>query len=175
MTYTLKMIALMICVVTMVGCASTQQQMSTLEIRSIQTKEYQSASQLIVYKSLINALLDRGFILKASDSEAGVVLASMSSTQLNKGEMASKAVVTVLTYGLNWVFGDNNFEDIVSVDISANVTPLQEITKVRINAVAKRINSSGEIVESEMILDPGYYNSIFDQIDKSVFLEQNLD
>ncbi|MCP3675825.1 MAG: hypothetical protein GY829_15340, partial [Gammaproteobacteria bacterium] len=87
----------------------------------------------------------------------------------------TKAVATYFTFGLNWVFGDNNLEDTLSIDVSANVTQLQDITRVRINAVAKRMNSKGEVVESEMIVEPQYYNSIFEQIDKSVFLEQNLD
>jgi len=149
--------------------------MSTLEIRSIQTKEYDSTSQLMVYKALINALLDRGFTLKASDSQAGVVLANSTSTQLNGGEVVTKAVATYLTLGLNWVFGDNNLEDTLLIDVSANVTQLAGITKVRINAVAKRMNSEGEIVDSKMIIEPQYYSDIFEQIEKSVFLEQNLD
>ncbi|WP_448548242.1 hypothetical protein [Thalassotalea fusca] len=149
--------------------------MSTLEIRSIQTKEYDSTSQLMVYKALINALLDRGFILKASDSQAGVVLANSTSTQLNGGEVVSKAIATYLTLGLNWVFGDNNFEDTLLIDVSANVTQLAGITKVRINAVAKHMNSEGEIIDSQMIIEPQHYNAIFEQIEKSVFLEQNLD
>lgn len=36
------------------------------------------------------------------------------------------------------------------------------------------MNSNGEILESEMIAAPEYYSSIFEQIEKSVFLEQNL-
>ena len=148
--------------------------MSTLEVRTLQTKEYDSTNQLMVYKALINALLDRGFILKASDSEAGVVLANSTSMELNGGEVVTKALATYLTLGLNWVFGDNNLEDTLSIDVSANVTQLQGVTKVRINAIAKRMNSEGEVVDSEMIVEPQYYNSIFEQIEKSVFLEQNL-
>ncbi len=129
----------------------------------------------MVYKALINALLDRGFILKASDSQAGVVLANSTSTQLNGGEVVSKAIATYLTLGLNWVFGDNNFEDTLLIDVSANVTQLAGITKVRINAVAKHMNSEGEIIDSQMIIEPQHYNAIFEQIEKSVFLEQNLD
>lgn len=169
-----KYISLFICVFTLLGCSSKQPQMSTLEVRSIQTKEYESTTQLIVYKALINALLDRGFTLKASDSDAGVVLANSTSTSVNTGEAVTKAVATYFTLGLNWIFGDNNLEDTLSIDVSANVTQLQGITRIRINAVAKRMNSDGEVVESEMIVEPKYYNSIFEQIEKSVFLEQNL-
>ena len=174
MKNTIKLAGIFVCLFTLFGCASTKKPMSTLEVRSIQTKEYDSTTQLTVYKALINALLDRGFILKASDSDAGVVLANVTSTKLNNGEVLTKAVATYFTLGLNWVFGDNNMEDTLSIDVSANVTQLQGITRVRINAVAKRMNSDGEVVESEMIVEPQYYNSIFEQIEKSVFLEQNL-
>ncbi len=174
MMKTTKFFSIFICVFTLFGCSSKQPQMSTLEVRSIQTKEYESTTQIVVYKALINALLDRGFILKASDSDAGVVLANSTSTSINTGEAVTKAVATYFTLGLNWVFGDNNLEDTLSIDVSANVTQLQGITRVRINAVAKRMNSDGEVVESEMIVEPQYYNSIFEQIEKSVFLEQNL-
>ena len=64
----------------------------------------------------------------------------------------------------------NNIVDI----ISANVTELQGVSTVRINAVAKRMNSEGEILETSMITEPTYYEGIFKQIEKSVFLEQNL-
>jgi len=41
--------------------------------------------------------------------------------------------------------------------------------------VAKLINSEGQITKAEIITEPDYYNSIFEQIDKSIFLQQNLD
>ncbi|MBE0367025.1 hypothetical protein J8L98_07905 [Pseudoalteromonas sp. MMG013] len=171
----LKYFSVLLCVISVLGCASKQQQMSTLEVRSMQTKEYDSTTQLVVFKALINALLDRGFTLTSSDSDAGVVLANSTTTQTNGTEVLTKAVATYFTLGLNWVFGDNNLDDTISIDISANVTQLKGITRVRINAIAKRLNSSGEVVESDMIVEPQYYNSIFEQIEKSVFLEQNLD
>ena len=48
------------------------------------------------------------------------------------------------------------------------------MSTVRINAVGKRMNSDGEIVDTKMVTDPEYYNSIFQQIEKSVFIEENL-
>lgn len=157
------------------GCANKKPQMSTLEVRSMQTKDYENADQLLVYKALINALLDREFVIKSSDSDAGVLIASHTTTSLNAREAVSKAVGTYVFLGLNWVFGDNNLDDTLTIDVSSNVTRLGKITKVRINAVAKKMNSDGEVVESRMIVDPAYYDSIFQQIEKSVFLEENLD
>ncbi|WP_440056462.1 hypothetical protein ACSLBF_20375 (plasmid) [Pseudoalteromonas sp. T1lg65] len=171
----LKLLLVSLVALLSVGCSSTKPQMSTLEVRSMQTKEYENTSDLVVYKALINALLDREFILKSSDSNAGVVLANYTTTKLNGTEVLTKALATYLTFGLNWIFGDNNMDDSLSIDVSANVTQLQGITKVRINAIAKRMNSEGEILESEMIVAPEYYQDIFEQIEKSVFLEQNLD
>lgn len=157
------------------GCASNKPQMSTLEVRAMQTKDYENADQLLVYKALINALLDREFVIKSSDADAGVLIASYTTTSLNVREALSKAVATYIFLGLNWVFGDNNLDDTLTIDISSNVTKLGKITKVRINAVAKQMNSDGEVVKSEMIIDPAYYDGIFQQIEKSVFLEENLD
>jgi hypothetical protein len=170
----LKLVLLVLFTVIFVGCASKQPQMSTMEVRSLQTKEYQTSDHVRVYKGLINALLDRGFTLKSSDATSGVVIAHYSSTELNGAEMVTKAIATYLTWGLNWIFGDNNFEDILIVDISANVTEHSGVSTVRINAVGKRMNSDGEIVETKMVTDPEYYNSIFEQIEKSVFIEENL-
>jgi hypothetical protein len=171
---TYKLVPIFSTLLFLVACSSSKHSMSTLEIRSIQTKEYDSKSELVIYKALVNALLDREFIIKASDSSAGIVLANYTTTRLNGGEMVTKAIGTYFTLGLNWVFGDNNLEDTLSVDISANVTQLKGTTQVRINAIAKRMNSEGEVLESNMIVEPAYYNGIFEQIGKSVFLEQNL-
>ncbi|CAH9057356.1 hypothetical protein PSECIP111951_01651 [Pseudoalteromonas holothuriae] len=79
---------------------------------------------MVVYKALINALLDREFSLKASDSDAGLVLASYTTTKLKKGEVLTKALATYFTFGLNWVFGGNNLEDALQIDVSANVTQI---------------------------------------------------
>jgi len=171
----IKACVLVLGVVWLAGCASKKPQMSTLEVRTMQTKDYENADQLLVYKALVNALLDREFVIKASDSEAGVLIATHTTTSLNTGEAISKAVGTYMLLGLNWVFGDNNLDDTLTIDVSSNVTRLGKITKVRINAVAKRMNSDGEVVESQMIVDPAYYDNIFQQIEKSVFLEENLD
>ena len=170
----LKLFSALCMTLLLFGCASSKNQMSTMEVRSLQTKEYQTSDHNRVYKGLINALLDRGFTLKSSDSNSGVVIAHYSSTELNGTEIVTKALATYITFGLNWIFGDNNFKDILVVDISANVTELSGVSTVRINAVGKRMNSDGEIVDTQMVTDPEYYNSIFQQIEKSVFIEENL-
>tara|TARA_Y100000588_G_C14214426_1_gene908156 strand:+ start:1047 stop:1589 length:543 start_codon:yes stop_codon:yes gene_type:complete len=164
----------------LLGCASQESQMpiknlmSTMEVRSLQTKEYQTSDHVLVYKGLINALLDRGFTLKSSDADSGVVIAHYISTQTNENEIIKKAFATYFSAGLAWVFGDNNFEDTLTVDISANVTELSGVSTVRINAVGKRMNSEGEIVETQMVTDKNYYNDIFQQIEKAIFIEENL-
>ncbi len=171
----LTLASLLIFTVFTSACVATKPQMATTQMRAMQTKEYQNTSQLVAYKALTDALLDKGFTIENSDSDAGVIVANITTTRINSVELVRKAITTVFTYGLNWVFGDNNVGDVVTLDISANVSELQATTKIRINAVAKLINSEGQITKAEIITEPDYYNSIFEQIDKSIFLQQNLD
>ncbi|GEK11735.1 hypothetical protein HUZ36_13030 [Pseudoalteromonas sp. McH1-7] len=173
-TATVKGVVLATTLLMLSGCKSSAPQMSTMEVRSLQTKEYSDAESILVYRALVNALLDREFTISASDSSSGVLIANYSTTQTNTTEAVTKALATYFTLGLNWIFGDNNMDDILTVDVSANVAPIKSGSRLRINAVAKRLNSDGEIVESQMIVDPNYYQGIFEQIEKSVFLEQNI-
>jgi hypothetical protein len=169
------LVALLILTLFTSACVATKPSMTTTQMRAMQTKEYQNTSQLVAYKALTDALLDKGFTIESSDSDAGVIVANITSTRINSLELTTKAIMTVLTYGLNWIFGDNNLGDVVTLDISANVSQLQSTTKVRINAVAKLTNSEGQITKAETVTEPDYYNSIFEQIDKSIFLQKNLD
>ena len=97
----LTLASLLIFTVFTSACVATKPQMATTQMRAMQTKEYQNTSQLVAYKALTDALLDKGFTIENSDSDAGVIVANITTTRINSVELVRKAITTVFTYGLN--------------------------------------------------------------------------
>ncbi len=156
------------------GCATQEPKHSQVEIREYQTRVYEDVDSLLVFKSVINALQDDGFILESSDADAGVIVASLHSTQVSSGEVLQKTALTVATYGIYWLFADTNIKNSHSLHVTANITETSNGIKTRLNFVGKEYDVKGRLVRSGMSQDKQYYLEVFTRIEKSIFLEENL-
>ena len=161
-----------------VGCVSQDVNDSTpVLLREKQSRTYNDIEEIVVYKAIVNALLDEGFTLRLSDSSAGVLTASISKTEFNSAKLVGGMALTFLTGGL-WALtipflyaGDLDLEQ--RIEVTANVTPLSGAVKARMNFVANTYKKE-KLKKSVPIEDHDFYNAIFAKVDKSIFLEENL-
>ncbi len=167
-------LVILMCVCFVAGCASQGQKQSAVEVREYQTRLYQDADSLTVFKSVINALQDHGFVFHSADANSGVIIASKEGTSVNSGRVLQKAALTAITYGIYWLFTDSNVNNTFTLHVTANITKVNDGIKARLNFVGHEYNVRGLLVRSGQNKNEAFYHNIFSRIDKSIFLEENI-
>lgn len=152
-----------------VGCAKTpkppaQLQLSQLQIREMQTREYIDVSVKDVMKSVIAALMDEGFIINATDNSLGLITAAKEVYAVDE---ATKNIAE-----FNYGSGSGTYQTTLRSEASSVVNQYGDLVRVRITIVQKSVSNAGGNIWSQPLLDSKIYQSIFSKVDKSVFLEK---
>lgn len=156
-------------IVFLFGCATSSApppgpEMTQLEVRQLQTREYETIEEKMVIKAVIAALQDEGFIISAANNELGLITAAMEVGDVDKGTKGWSE----FWYGP----GMGTYQTTKRFEASATVQKGESASKmrVRINIVAKALTNAGGIVWSQPVTDSKVYQNIFSKVDKSVFL-----
>ena len=81
----------LITLILVLGCVSQDvNDSTTVLLREKQSRTYSDVEEIVVYKAIVNALLDEGFTLRLSDSSAGVLTASISKTELDSAKLGQE-------------------------------------------------------------------------------------
>lgn len=142
------------------GCASGPprlKQMSQVEVRQLQSREFAKVTELDAQKAVIAALQDEGYIIATVDKDLGLVSASKEVTDIDRG--------TRLFFGSNMTY-----QTAIRYESSTSIRTVGDKVKIRINIVAKAVTNSGGMNWSQPVQDPKTYQSIFSKIDKSLFI-----
>lgn len=166
--YFLHSIAFLISFI-LVGCVSTPTpppvpEMTQLQIRQLQTREYSSTEYITVMKAVISAFQDEGFIITNANSELGLITSGMEIFEEDK---ATKQWIE-FWYGS----GMGTYQTTKRFEASATVRQHGDVIRVRINVVAKAISNTGGIIWSQPVYDSKVYQGLFSKIDKAVYLEK---
>jgi|TARA_Y100000294_G_C8548697_1_gene334304 hypothetical protein len=143
-----------------VGCA-VQPQLSPAQKRQITTRLFEAGYEN-TYRSILTVLQDQGYIIKNTDMNTGLVNATIDR-EAGTGSQVAQAVL------LGYV-ADKGSE----MDASFMVNKINESkTEVRINIQEanygqSNIYSSASKQSVKQILDPGIYNSLFNEIQTEV-------
>ena len=133
---------------------------SQLEIRSLQTRTYDTHDSKMVMRTMLNVLQDEGFIVKEANAEMGFLTASKEMDVQTK-----EAVFWGTFFGGTWEKG-------AVVEATANVSEFGKQTKVRVNFQKKIYDSVGKVTKADQIQDPEFYQEFFAKVDKGMFLQK---
>lgn len=166
-----KLILIFIVCLTLFACASAPlsppSNLSQLQIRQLQSREYSHTKLQSVIRSVISALQDEGFIIASANENLGLVTAAMEKYE---EDSRTKNYVNFM-YGP----GIGTYQTTKHFEASVSVAEHNKVTRVRINIVVKAINNAGGIIWSQPVYDQATYQNIFSKIDKSLYLyKQNL-
>ncbi len=150
------------------GCvgAGSPPKMTQLQIRQMQTREYEAPKEVVIEASL-GFLQDEGYIIKNANEKLGIVY----GTKEVDVESGWNKFFGGLSKGLD---GDNDVAwDKNSVhEISVNVRGFGKKSKVRVISQVKIYDTRGAVSKVAQITDEEFYKNIFYIIDKGVFLHQ---
>lgn len=151
------------------GCSTTPgppplPEMTQLQVRQLQTREYDATDEKPVIKAVIAALQDEGFIISTVSLDLGLVTSAMEVRDEDKGTKGWSE----FWYGP----GMGTYQTTKRFEASATVQKLTTSVRVRINIVAKALTNTGGIVWSQPVYELDVYQKIFSKVDKSVYLSK---
>lgn len=150
------------------GCvgAASQPKMTQLQIREMQTREYEAPKKVVIEASL-GFLQDEGYIIKNANENLGIV----HGTKEIDVESGWNKFFGGLSKGLG---GDSDTAwDKNSVhEISVNVRNFGGKSKVRIISQVKTYDTKGAVSKVEQVTDEEFYKNVFSIIDKGIFLQK---
>lgn len=145
------------------GCVPVNREppLTQLQIREIQTRQFETADVKLVLKGMMNVLQDDGYIIKNAVSDLGLLTAEKDIDVSSRSEI----FLAVLAKDGRWK--QHSVEE-----ISANVTAFGASTRVRVNFQKKVYDNFGAVVCVEQDLDPETYQNFFARVSKAIFFEE---
>ena len=152
------------------GCAGMNKPKETqLQTRQYQIREFASQDQEMIFKAVLNTLLDDSFIIKSSDLQTGTIYAERDFMERDKNAVFVKAASTICFGPVGLLFGGSTRQQ-RNVEANAFISEFGKSTRVRLNFQVK-VYSRGELKESHPF-EENYYQQFFSKVDKGVFLER---
>lgn len=136
---------------------------SQLEVRQMQTREYETKDNRMVMKAMLNVLQDDGFIIKQANADLGFF---HGTKEVDREDTLAKV------WGTFWEGSRATWKENSIVDCTANVSDFGENTRVRVNFQVKVMNNKGGCEEVYQIDDSKYYQDFFSKVDKGIFIEK---
>lgn len=145
------------------GCmpCNREPEMTQLQIREIQTREFEVCDVRLVMKGMMNVLQDDGFIIKNAVSDLGLLTAEKDIDISSRSEIF-----------LAMLAKDGRWRQHSVQEISANVTAFGNRTRVRVNFQTKAFDNMGAVVSVVQDLDPETYQSFYSRVSKAIFFEE---
>lgn len=185
------------------ACSTTTNPPKTqLQVREYQTRYFEVNDKNIIMKAIVNTLLDDGYIIKNVNNELGIITAEKGSA-IKEEEARNSSIWTaiivgaiiILTLGIILLVskdkkdsGDkgsssppqsSNKEELYEknkiIETTINVSEFSSGYKVRAVFQKKVLNNRGEITSIENIDDMKFYQDFFSKLDKSIFLQKELE
>jgi len=152
------------CAVFLCGCHGAKIPMTQLEIRQIQTRQYDIKKPKLALKAILNVLQDEGFIPKQANSDIGFVYAVK---EMDIEDDRTRFWATFWHGRKDATWSKNSV-----IECAANVTELSHGMRIRLSFQIKVFDNNGKVLAVETILDPQFYQDFFSRVDKGVFLEK---
>ena len=147
---------------TCTGCESPQIKLSQLQVREMQTRQYDIKDMRRAVKAVLNVLQDEGFIVRQADADLGFLHASKEVNIEDKRERFS---------ALFWhKRRDAAWKKFALVECTANVTEFGRGMRIRLNLQIEQKDNHGKTVSVETVQDPKFYQRFFDKIDQGIFI-----
>jgi hypothetical protein len=135
----------------------------SLEVRSMQSREFNGQDPRLVMKAVLNVLQDEGFVTKNAVTDLGLITATREIDARNSFTMA---------FGTLMMGEDASWHSSDIIEATANVSEIGGRVRVRVSFQEKSIDNHGTLLGINTIEDPIYYQSFFAKVDRGLFVER---
>ncbi len=136
------------------GCTAPPRPVrSMMQIREIQTREFESRNRAAVMEAVLNALQDDGFLAKNAVTELGLI------TAVKEAELERSTMSPILAAFLGR--DDGRWPKSTVIEANATVSPFGRKMRVRVTFNRKVHDNWGAPLESAEVDDPRFYRDFF--------------
>lgn len=139
-------------------------QLSQVQVRTIQTREFPSETVLNGMKSVSAALQDEGYSIETANTDLGLITAIRIVDDIDSQNKSAQ---------IFWKGTARDYRAARAWKVTANIASARDVLRVRISLVEQELNEAGGIMYSQPVTDLGPYQALFSKVDKSVFLQKN--
>lgn len=175
-----RFLSVLISVSVLLGCqTNTLQQQSAalslessaLEQRQTQSRRFDSKNEIEILSACAAVLQDLGFNIDESTAKAGLIVASKDRSAVEEAQVAGQVFLALLVTALGGK-ADPVWERDQKIKVSV-VTKKLPTEGVLVRATFQRMiwNTKDQLARIETINDVEIYQSFFDKLSQSVFLE----
>ncbi|HOE65298.1 MAG TPA: hypothetical protein PLO62_02130 [Candidatus Hydrogenedentes bacterium] len=146
------------------GCATEKKPLrapSQLDIRGIQSREYDTHDVALVMKAVLNVLQDMGYIVSTADEKLGLLTAS-KWTDIEHSKQTIKEAKKQMT----------PLSKSLVMECTANISALGKQCRVRVNFQQRTLDATGATLSASPIVDARFYQTFFSQVDKGIYLQR---
>jgi hypothetical protein len=163
------------------GCMQTisAPPLTQLQIREIQSRDFDARDVKLVMKTMMDVLQDDGFVIKNAVSDLGLLNAEkVIDIERNRFHHTSYGTSFGVSYGRSYggSYGAKNqeahWDKQQIIEASANVSSYGDKVRVRINFQTKNIDNFGCPTDVRTVLNSEYYQTFFEKVSKGIFLQQ---
>lgn len=155
-------------VISLVGCQTVQRppapQVSQVQIRELQTKEFEGKKALDGMKAVSAALQDEGYSIETANTELGLITAK---------RVIDDADTSTRDAQVFWRGFAKDYRTARSWTVTANIAEIGEKLRIRISLVEQELSETGGVMYSQPVTEQEPYQALFSKVDKSVFLQRN--
>lgn len=139
-------------------------QLSQLQVRQIQTREFSGETVIAGMKAVSAALQDEGYTIDTVNTVLGLITGNRTVSDIDKTSRDTQ---------IFWRGFAKDFRAARSWKVTAIIAEVNKKLRVRISVIEQELNEAGGIIYSHPVGDPALYQALFSKIDKSVFLQKN--
>ena len=165
---TIRVVALTLMAPLLISCTTQERkpppQISQVQIREIQTREFPKETVINGMKAVSAALQDEGYSIQNANTELGLITANRIINDMDKNSRDTQ---------IFWLGHAKDYRASRTWKVTANVSIVHKKLRVRISFVEQEINESGGVLYSQQVIEAKPYQTVFSKIDKSVFLQKN--
>jgi hypothetical protein len=141
----------------------------SLADRQLETRRFATIDEKMLLAASAAVLQDLGFTIENSETAVGLVVASKDRDASEAGQVVAAVAVAVLL-GV-YMPTDRNQK----IRASLVTAPVGDGMSTRVRITFQRVvwNTQGQVSKSEALREPTLYQTFFDKLSQSVFLQAN--
>jgi hypothetical protein len=180
MTRKLALIALLAITCSLQACINAnkiamdvgQPPKGAVELRSLQTRRFDTLDEMKMISAATQTLQDLGFIVSESQVDVGVLVGSKKRDAEEAGQVAGQVVMTI-AFAVLGVYHKPLWDKEQNIVVTIVTTPIANSKQIEIRASFDRqlTNNQGHQWRAELLMDPKLYQEFFAKIAEGVFLE----
>ncbi len=173
-----KLLALLVCLSLLAGCAQVPQKVlelppESLQNRQLQTRRFETIDREKMLAAASNVLQDLGFTLEEAEIPLGVLTGSKTRSAVQTAQATTAIVIGILgaLAGSGGKMPAIDAHQTIRVCVVMRQKPGSDESTVRATFQRVVVNTENRITKAEQINDVAIYKEFFEKLSKSVFLE----